>query len=215
MYIVIVGCGRVGAELARLLSGEGHNVVVVDKNPKSFARLGGTFNGFTVEGNGYEIDVLKNAGIEKTDAFCAVTNGDNTNLVAAQVAKNIFKIPKVIARVYDPQRAHIYRALGLDILSGTTLFASMIRDKIIESHFSSYLTESVEVGVLEIEVKVNLAGRKVSQINVPYEMLICSIIKKKGTVIPTDNTVLEEGDILLVIVRTESLAKMKKRLGLK
>ena len=91
----------------------------------------------------------------------------------------------------------------------------MIRDKIIESHFSSYLTESVEVGVLEIEVKVNLAGRKVSQINVPYEMLICSIIKKKGTVIPTDNTVLEEGDILLVIVRTESLAKMKKRLGLK
>ena len=215
MYIVIVGCGRVGAELARLLSSEGHNVVVVDKNPKSFARLGGTFNGFTVEGNGYEIDVLKNAGIEKANAFCAVTNGDNTNLVAAQVAKNIFKIPKVIARVYDPQRAHIYRALGLDILSGTTLFASMIRDRLIELHFSSYLTESAEVGVLQIEIKDNLRGKKVSQMNVPYEMLICSIIKKKGTVIPTDNTVLEEGDLLLAIVKTESLKKIKKSLGLK
>ena len=91
MHIVIVGCGRVGAELAKLLSSEGHNIVVVDKDPKSFSRLSKAFNGVSLEGNGYDIEILKSAGIEKADAFCVVTNGDNTNLVAAQVAKNIFK----------------------------------------------------------------------------------------------------------------------------
>ncbi len=112
MYVIIVGCGRVGSELARLLAGEGHDVVIIDKNPVSFQRLGGTFNGLTVVGNGFNVDLLKQAGIEKADAFCAVTNGDNTNLVSAQVAKRIFNVPKVIARVYDPQRAHIYYCFG-------------------------------------------------------------------------------------------------------
>jgi trk system potassium uptake protein TrkA len=121
MYVIIVGCGRVGSELAKLLSNEGHNVVVIDKNHSSFDRLGGTFNGLTFVGNGFDLGLLRQAGIEKADAFCAVTNGDNTNLISAQVAKKIFNVPKVIARVYDPQRAHIYTALGLDIISGTVL----------------------------------------------------------------------------------------------
>src|SRR3989339_1496879 len=151
MYVIIVGCGRVGSELAKLLSSEGHNVVVIDKSPKSFDRLGRTFNGVTLVGNGFDVELLKSAGIAQADAFCSVTNGDNTNLVSAQVAKKIFKVPKVIARVYDPQRAHIYAALGLDIISGTILFAAMLRDKIIESHFSSYLIETKELGVIEIE----------------------------------------------------------------
>jgi trk system potassium uptake protein TrkA len=188
--------------------------VVIDKNPLSLERLGGAFNGLALTGNGFNLNLLKQAGIEKADAFCAVTNGDNTNLVAAQAAKKIFKVPKVIARVYDPQRAHIYKALGLDILSGTILFAAMIRDKLIESRFSSYLIESADVGILEFEIKPDLAGKKVSEINIPYEMLICSVIKKKGTIIPTDNTVLQEGDVLLAIVKTESLDKVKKKLGL-
>src|SRR3989338_9246277 len=148
MYVRIAGCGRVGSELAKLLSSEGHNVVVIDRNQPSFERLGGTFNGLSLVGNGFDLSILKQAGIEKADAFCAVTNGDNTNLVSAQVAKKIFKVPKVIARVYDPQRAHIYAALGLDIISGTILFAAMLRDKVIESRFSSYLIETKELGVI-------------------------------------------------------------------
>ncbi|MFA5338299.1 MAG: NAD-binding protein [Candidatus Omnitrophota bacterium] len=98
MYVIIVGCGRVGSELAKLLSNEGHDVVVIDKSPSSFDRLGGTFNGITLVGNGFDQDLLKSAGIEKADAFCTVTNGDNTNLISAQVAKKIFNVPKVIAR---------------------------------------------------------------------------------------------------------------------
>src|SRR3989338_4719443 len=184
MYVIIVGCGRVGSELAKLVSNEGHDVVIIDNNEASFARLGGTFNCLTLVGNGFDLQLLKQAGIEKADAFCAVTNGDNTNLISAQVAKKIFKVSKVIARVYDPQRAHIYAALGLDIISGTVLFASMLRDKIIESRFSSYLIETKELGVLEIEAKGPLVGRAVGEINLAGEFLVAAIRRMEGVIIP-------------------------------
>jgi len=214
MYVIIVGCGRVGSELAKLLTGEGHNVVIVDKNPVSFERLGGTFNGLTVVGNGFDLSLLKQAGIEKADAFCAVTNGDNTNLVSAQVAKRIFNVPKVIARVYDPYRAHIYSALGLDIISGTILFAAMLRDKIIESRFSSYLIETKELGVIEIEVKNDLVGKTVQQINVPGEFLATAIRRLEGVFIPDPETVLKDKDTLMAVVKVASLKKIKDKLGL-
>ncbi|MBM3245360.1 MAG: TrkA family potassium uptake protein, partial [Candidatus Omnitrophica bacterium] len=175
MYVIIVGCGRVGSELAKLLSQEGFNVVVIDKSQSSFERLSGGFNGLTLVGNGFDLNLLKQAGIEKADAFCAVTNGDNTNLISAQVAKRIFKVPKVMARVYDPHRAHIYAALGLDIISGTILFAAMLRDKIIESRFSSYLIESKDIGVIEIEVKNSLIGKTIQEINLAGEFLVVAV----------------------------------------
>ncbi len=214
MYVIIVGCGRVGSELARLLAGEGHDVVIIDKNPVSFQRLGGTFNGLTVVGNGFNVDLLKQAGIEEADAFCAVTNGDNTNLVSAQVAKRIFNVPKVVARVYDPQRAHIYAALGLDIISGTILFAAMLRDKIIESRFSSYLIETKELGVIEIEAKNDLVGRTVHQINVPGEFLVVAIRRLEGVLIPEPKTVLKGKDTLMAVVKVASLEKIKDKFGL-
>jgi trk system potassium uptake protein TrkA len=214
MYVIIVGCGRVGSELARLLAGEGHDVVIIDKNPVSFQRLGGTFNGLTVVGNGFNVDLLKQAGIEEADAFCAVTNGDNTNLVSAQVAKKIFSVPKVIARVYDPQRAHIYSALGLDIISGTILFAAMIRDKIIESRFSSYLIETKELGVIEMEVKNDLVGKTIQQINVPGEFLVVAIRRLEGVLIPEPKTVLKGKDTLMAVVKVASLEKIKDKFGL-
>jgi trk system potassium uptake protein len=214
MYIVIVGCGRVGAELAKLLSGEGHNVVVIDRAQSSFNRLGNTFNGLTLVGNGFSLDLLRQAGIEKADAFCAVTNGDNTNLISAQVARKIFNVPKVIARVYDPRRANIYTALGLDILSGTILFASMIRDKIVESRFSSYLIESKDLGVLEIEVKDDLVGKTVADINVPGEFMVVALHRVEGVVIPESKTVVRKKDSLLAVVKVESLKKIKERFNL-
>src|SRR3989338_11032552 len=195
MYVIIVGCGRVGSELAKLLSNEGHNVVVIDKAQGSFDRLGGTFNGLTMVGNGFDLKLLKQVGIEKADAFCAVTNGDNTNLISAQVAKNIFSVPKVIARVYDPQRAHIYAALGLDIISGTMLFAAMLRDKIIESRFSSYLIETKDLGVIEIEVKAGLVGKTIQDVNIPKEFLVVAIRRMDGVFIPESSTALKAKDV--------------------
>lgn len=214
MYVIIVGCGRVGSELAKLLSNEGHDVVIIDKNHSSLDRLGGTFNGLTLTGNGFDRDLLKQAGIEKADAFCAVTNGDNTNLIAAQVAKKIFKVPKVIARIYDPQRAHIYAILGLDIISGTILFAAMLRDKIIESRFSSYLTETKDLGVIEIEVKNSLVGKTIQDINIPGEFLVVAIKRLAGVIIPQPQTVLRDRDVLMAVVKVATLKNIKDKFSL-
>ncbi|MCM8782409.1 MAG: TrkA family potassium uptake protein [Candidatus Omnitrophica bacterium] len=214
MYVIIVGCGRVGSELANLLQNEGHDVVIVDKDPKSFRRLGHTFNGVTLTGNGYDVEVLKEAGIEKADAFCVVTNGDNTNIMSAQVAKQIFKVPKVIARVYDPKRANIYKQLGLDVISGTILFAAMVRDKIIESHFTGYLIETGELGVIEIPVGKDVVGKRVSDINISDEFLVATIVRKKGAIIPRQDTILEQGDLLMGVVKTTALAKVKRIFGI-
>ena len=214
MYVIIVGCGRVGSELAKLLSSEGHNVVVIDRSPKSFDRLGRTFNGVTLVGNGFDVELLKQAGIAQADAFCSVTNGDNSNIVSAQAAKKIFKVPKVIARVYDPSRADIYKSLGLDILSGTILFASMLRDKIIESRFSSYLIESKDVGVLEIEVDQAMAGKTAGEISLPGELMVVMIKGIKGVVLPEPQTKLHKNDVLMAVVKTESLDKVRKKFGI-
>ncbi|MBU4376097.1 MAG: TrkA family potassium uptake protein [Candidatus Omnitrophica bacterium] len=214
MYVIILGCGRVGSELAKLLSSEGHNVVVIDRNPTSFERLGRTFNGITLVGNGFDIDSLKAAGITQAQAFCAVTNGDNTNLVAAQVAKKIFNVPKVIVRVYDPNRANIYKALGLDVISGTILFAAMIRDKVVESKFSSYLIESGELGVLEIEVNKDLQGKAVGEINVPGELIVTIVKRVEGIIIPELNTNVKIGDTLLAVIKIASLDRIRKRFGI-
>ncbi len=214
MHVIIVGCGRVGAELAKLLSGEGHDVVIIDKSQDSFKRLGDTFNGLTMVGNGFDLALLKQVGIEKANAFCAVTNGDNTNLISAQVAKKIFSVPKVFARVYDPQRAHIYAALGLDIISGTMLFSAMLRDKIIESRFSSYLIESKDLGVIEIEVKNELAGKTISDINIAGDFIVVALRRMQGVIIPEAKTVLKNKDILMGVVKVSSLKEVREKFHL-
>ncbi len=214
MYVIIVGCGRVGAELAKLLSGEGHDVVVIDKAQEAFKRLGDTFNGLTMVGNGFDLALLKQVGIEKADAFCAVTDGDNTNLISAQVAKKIFSVPKVFARVYDPQRAHIYGALGLDIISGTMLFSAMLRDKIIESRFSSYLIESKDLGVIEIEVKNELIGKTIQDINIPGDFIVVALRRMQGVVIPEAKTILKNKDILMGVVKVSNLQGVREKFHL-
>jgi trk system potassium uptake protein TrkA len=130
MKIVIMGCGRVGAQLAELLDGNGHQVTVLDTDAYSFRRLPPTFNGTALLGNGTDEDVLKRAGIEEADAFVAVTQGDNRNVMAAQIAKHIFNVPKVICRIYDPLRRELYSTLGLEAFSPTTIFAQMLKEKI-------------------------------------------------------------------------------------
>lgn len=128
MRVVIVGCGRSGAYLARMLVEAGHRVTVVDRSAAAFRRLGPEFPGDMVVGTGIDEDVLRRAGIEGADAFVAVTNGDNTNVMAAQVAREIFRIPRVICRVYDPLRAETYRDLGLETICPTVWGATRIQD---------------------------------------------------------------------------------------
>lgn len=130
MNIVIMGCGRVGAQLAALLDADGHSVTVLDNDAYSFRRLPANFGGTALLGNGLDQEVLKKAGIEEADAFFVVTQGDNRNVMAAQIAKHIFNVPKVICRIYDPLRRDIYQALGLEAISPTTVFAQMLKEKL-------------------------------------------------------------------------------------
>jgi len=214
MHVIIVGCGRVGSQLARILQEENHNVVVIDKEAKAFERLGKSFNGIPLIGNGYDLEVLKEAGIEKADAVAVVTNGDNTNIVTAEVAKKIFNVPKVIARVYDPQRAEIYRSLGLDIISGTNLVAAIIRDKLIESKFSTFLLETGKLGILEVRINEDLVGKTVEKLNIPGEFLTITVIRNDQVIIPEGKLLLQKDDLVMGVTRVESLKKIKKKLGL-
>src|SRR5579862_1276210 len=123
VFIIILGCGRVGASLATMLRKDGHRVSIIDSNPDSFARLGPEYDGETVIGDGTDEDILRRAGLHDADAFAAVTNGDNRNIMAAQIAKYIFEVPKVMCRIYDPMRQETYNALGLESISPTIVGA--------------------------------------------------------------------------------------------
>jgi len=130
MKVVIMGCGRVGAQLAGLLDTDGHSVTILDTDAYSFRRLPSTFSGTALIGNGLNEEVLKKAGIEEADAFVAVTQGDNRNVMAAQIAKHIFNVPRVVCRIYDPLRQELYSTLGVEAFSPTTIFAQMLREKL-------------------------------------------------------------------------------------
>ena len=130
MKIIIMGCGRVGAQIASLLEQEGHEITVLDTEAYSFRRLPPDFKGTALLGNGMDEDVLKRAGIEEADVFVAMTQGDNRNVMAAQIAKHIFNVPRVISRIYDPLRQELYDTLGIEAFSPTTIFAELVRDKI-------------------------------------------------------------------------------------
>ena len=131
MNIVIMGCGRVGAQLAAILDEEGHKVTILDRDTYSFRRLPGNFRGTALVGDGTDEDILIRAGIEEAHAFVAVTQGDNRNVMASQIAKHIFNVPKVACRVYDPLREEMYNALGLETISPTTVGAKLLKDLIM------------------------------------------------------------------------------------
>jgi trk system potassium uptake protein TrkA len=128
MKVVIMGCGRVGSRLAGLLDIEGHSVTILDTNAYSFRRLSPEFGGTALVGNGVEEESLQKAGIEEANAFVALTQGDNRNVMAAQIAKHIFNVPKVLCRIYDPLRRELFNSLGIEAFSPTTIFAQMLKE---------------------------------------------------------------------------------------
>src|SRR5579884_2058896 len=131
MNIVILGCGRVGSTLARMMYRDGHNVTIIDQQSEAFRRLGTKFKGNRIVGNGIDEDVLRRAGIENADIFVAVTQGDNRNIMAAQIARKVFNVKTVIARIYDPIRADRYRQLGIITMCTTTIASGLIRDLLL------------------------------------------------------------------------------------
>lgn len=132
MRLVILGCGRVGSTLAATMSAGGHEVTIIDRNSEAFDRLGPDFAGRTVIGVGIDEDTLRQAGIEQADAFVAVTNGDNTNIMAVQIVREMFHVPRVLCRIYDPIRAEVYRELGIDTICVTTMAVGVLHDLLLD-----------------------------------------------------------------------------------
>ena len=215
MEVVIIGCGRVGSQLANLLSMDGHKVSIVDMDPKSFARLGKNFKGEKVVGFGFDKEVLEKAGIEHADAFASITHGDNRNIIGALVAKREYNVPIVVARIYDPVRALVYNKLGITTISPTRWGANKIKELICHSDVLSQLSlGNGEVEIMEIEAGGNLAGFSSEKINVPGEIMVVSITRLGRAFIPVVGTVMNEGDMLHITVTSTAIPQLKRILGI-
>ena len=214
MKVIIVGCGRVGAQLASLLSLEGHDVAIVDRETKAFERLPANFRGRRVTGVGFDREVLRQAGIEHADAFVSVTSGDNTNIVAALMARREFHIPKVVTRVFDPQRAEIYRRFGIPTISPTTWAANEIKDLLVHADLSSRLTlGSGEVQIIQIDLPPMLVGHAVNELATPGEISVITIVRQGKGLIPFPGATFQEGDDVYLAVLGSAMGKLKKLIG--
>jgi len=213
MQIVIVGAGRVGSRLAKVLDLEGHKVIVIDEKAKVFERLGKAFKGRTVEGIGYDLDVLEQSGIDRADALVAVTNSDNANVVTALIGKNRFQVPKVIARIYDPLRERLYQTLGIQTFSTTSWAANKINNIITHAEVIRHMSfGNGEVEVVEGEVLPQLVNKKLAELTIPGEIQPISIIRNGRAFVPTSGTVLEEKDGIAFTVMTSAVTTLKKLL---
>lgn len=209
MNAVVVGCGRVGSQLATMLSVEGHNVTVIDRDDSAFKRLGSTFNGVTVKGLGFDEEVLAEAGIRTADVFAAVTDLDNTNLMAAEVARKIFRVPHVVARLYNPQRERTYQQLDMDYVCGTTLVAESLLEKIEAGH-GHHVQTLGDVEVIEFRAGDGVAGKRVRDVEVEHQFRISVLSRGNVTFIPLPDTMLQPGDIVVGAVKEEGFARVEK-----
>jgi trk system potassium uptake protein TrkA len=211
MHVVIMGCGRVGSRLARRLERQGHSVAVIDKDPLAFHLLDVDFKGIKVEGIGFDSNVLVQAGIERADVFIAVSSGDNSNFVAARIAKEIFHVPKVVARIYDPRRANIYRRSGIPTVAPVSFEVTKFSDLLfLQQSYARDTFGSGEVELMEFELPLNLAGRTVQEFEMPGEIRICAIERAGTALVPGPGTVLERFDIIHAAVLRSSGEKFKK-----
>jgi trk system potassium uptake protein TrkA len=212
MKYLIVGCGRVGATLAKLLTAESHDVTVVDENPAAFKRLGQHFAGRVEVGTGIDYDVLKRAGAETVDGFVAVTDGDNRNVMAALIAQRMFKIKKIVARIYDPPRGQLYRELGIETVCPTTLGAKIVRDKLMHMPYESVPSfDFGKVSSLAVSLRVDDVGLRVADIEKP-RMVRVSAVRRGGLVfVASPDDVLSFGDEINAIVAPEALSEFVAR----
>jgi trk system potassium uptake protein len=215
MRIIIMGCGRVGAEVSKLMSAEGHDVTVIDCDETVREQLGPAFRGRLVIGIGFDREVLLKAGIEHADAFAATSDSDNANIIAARIARNVFHVPKVVARLYDPKRAEIYRRLGLTTISSTAWGAERIREVLTHSELDAHGSfGNGEVTLHTLEAPPVLVGRTVHHVVVPGEVVVISITREDKAFLPSLGTEFREGDLVHFAVLASAMDRFETMLGL-
>jgi trk system potassium uptake protein TrkA len=201
-----MGCGRVGSGLAIDLESAGHSVAIIDQNREAFRRLGADFKGKTIAGVGFDRDILLEAGIDKAEAFAAVSNGDNSNILAARVARETYGVQNVVARIYDPARAEIYQRLGIPTVA-TVLWATdqILRRLVPEGTRSEWRDASGVVQLCEVHLHKEWFGQPVSLIEEVTKARVAFVTRLGEGMIPTEKTVIQEGDLVHVMVADKDL----------
>jgi trk system potassium uptake protein TrkA len=215
MKVIIMGCGRIGSQVSELMSAQGHDVTVIDHDSNAVDRLGPNFKGRIVHGLGFDRNVLVEAGIEQADAFVTASSSDNANIVAARIARNIFRVPRVVARLYDPNRAEVYRRLGLTTISSTNWGAERIYQVLSHTDLDVlYTFGRSEVALVVVEVPSQLIGKNVAQLSVAGEIAVVSITRHDQAFIPVYGTEFKEGDLIHLSVLSSAMNRLEEMLGL-
>jgi trk system potassium uptake protein TrkA len=221
MRYVVVGCGRAGSRLAQVLSTQGHRVTVVDEDAQALARVEGFAvksagaNPFcAVRGFGFDRRTLVEAGIEQADGLAAVTGVDEVNVVVARLARRIFHVPRVVARVYEPRKAEVYRRLGITTISPLAWGVDRMAEALVHAELSPVLSiGSGEVNVVVLEAPLLLEGRTVQAINLPHEIQVTALGRNGHALLPSPDTIVHAGDVLYVAVQAQAVGRLEELMG--
>ena len=210
VHVVILGCGRVGSLLADRLDEAGHSVAIVDQDPQSFRRLSGRFSGTTVKGIGFDRETLEKAGIERAHAFAAVSSGDNTNILAARVARETYGVEHVVARIYDPRRAEVYQRLGIPTVATVSWTAGQIMRRLLpQGGLEEYRDASGQVLIAEMPAHASWYGHAISDMETATGARVAFVSRLGSGLIPEADSVLQDGDLVHVLVANEDVSRVE------
>lgn len=214
MHVVVVGCGRVGSELAGSLEKSGHTVAIIDKNPNAFRRLPSSFTGQRVVGFGFERDHLIEAGIEHAEAVAAVTSGDNSNILSARIARENFGIERVVARIYDPRRALIYQRLGIPTVATVTWTTDQVMRRLLPTGEATHdwMDPSGKVCLVEFVIPTSWCGKKLSGLNEAGQFWLTAVTRFGAADVVGTDAVGQEGDVLHFVAGVGALDALRARL---
>ncbi|HEX6500812.1 MAG TPA: TrkA family potassium uptake protein [Micromonosporaceae bacterium] len=211
MHVVIMGCGRVGSTLALSLEGRAQSVAIIDMNPNAFRRLGSEFTGRTVTGVGFDREVLMQAGIERADAFAAVSSGDNSNIISARLARETFGVQRVVARIYDPKRAEVYERLGIPTVATVRWTADrMLRHLLPEGNLEVWRDPTSMVSIIEVPLHVGWVSRQVGDLEEASGARVAYLMRFGVGTLPTPSTVLQDGDQVFMLVTDDMTGPVTK-----
>ncbi|MEO9323651.1 TrkA family potassium uptake protein [Nocardioides sp. C4-1] len=209
MHVVIMGCGRVGSTLARSLEDRNHTVAVIDSEPDAFRRLGPSFNGDKVTGQGFDQQVLQKAGIKRADAFAAVSSGDNSNIIAARVARETFGIQSVVARIYDPGRAEVYQRLGITTVATVKWTSDQVLRRILPAGAEpDFRDPSGAIRVDQVPVPEVWVGQRTIDLQAQSGGRIAWIDRLGEGMLPDRDTVIQESDLIHLVMREADAGKV-------
>jgi trk system potassium uptake protein len=214
VHIVIMGCGRVGSTLAYSLEARGHSVAVIDSDPDAFRRLGTEFTGLTVTGMGFDRDVLIAAGIERADAFAAVSSGDNSNIISARLARENFGVNRVVARIYDAKRAEVYERLGIPTVATVRWTADrMLRQLLPEAYAELWRDPTSMIAIVEVPVHRGWIGRPLRTLEEATGARVAYVMRFGMGTLPTASTVIQEGDQVFMLITDDMIETVTKVSG--